>query len=321
MRRREFILALGGAAAWPLMAQAQQPPERMRRIGIIDDAPMWNAFRQGLRDHGYLEGQNIALDYKYADGVPERLAEAAAELVRRPVDVIATYGTPPTLAVKEATATIPIVMIGVGDPVRAGFVTSIARPGGNVTGNTILGPEVGAKRLQFFKEACPTISRMAFLVNPANASNVAYLQELQIAAPALGVKLIPAQVRSINDFDSAFAAMMRERPDAFMMTADPLLMLHIRRIIDFLTDNRLPSIFQNRDNVVAGGLMSYGAGLSDLFRRGAGYVHKILQGTKPADLPVEQPTKFELVINLKTARALGLEIPPMLLARADEVIE
>ena len=321
MRRREFITLLSGAAAgWPLAARAQQP-ERVRRIGIIDDAPMWNAFRQGLRDHGYLEGQNIALDYKYADGVPERLAEAAAELVRRPVDVIATYGTPPSRAAKEATATIPIVMIGIGDPVRAGLVASTARPGGNVTGNTILGPDVGAKRLQLFKEAVPAISRMAFPVNPANASTVAYLEELQIAAPALGVKLIPAEVRSVNDFDSAFAAMMRERPDAFMMTADPLLMLHIRRVIDFLANNRLPSIFQSRDNVVAGGLMSYGASLPDLFRRGAGYVHKILQGTKPGDLPVEQPTKFELVINLKTARALGLEIPPMLLARADEVIE
>ena len=321
MGRREFVALVGGAAAWPLAARAQQPPERMRRIGIIDDAPMWNAFRQGLREHGYLEGQNIAFDYKYADGVPERLAKAAAELVRRPVDVIATYGTPPSRAAKDATATIPIVMIAIGDPVRADLVASIARPGGNVTGNTILGPEVGAKRLQLFKEAVPTISRMAFLVNPANASTVAYLEELQIAAPALGVKLISAEVRSVNDFDSAFAAMMRERPDAFMMTADPLLMLHIRRIVDFLTDNRLPSIFQNRDNVVAGGLMSYGASLSDLFRRGAGYVHKILQGTKPADLPVEQPTKFELVINLKTAKALGLEIPPTLLARADEVIE
>src|SRR5262245_43725128 len=247
VRRRELIALLGGAAAaWPLGARAQQAPERMRRIGIIDDAPMWNAFRQGLRDHGYLEGQNIAFDYKYADGVPERLAEAAAELVRRPVDVIATYGTPPSRAAKDATVTIPIVMIAIGDPVRAGLVASIARPSGNVTGNTIL----GAKRLQLFKEAVPTISRMAFLVTPASASNVAYLEELQIAAPTLGVKLISAEVRSVNDFDSAFAAMMRERPDAFMMTADPLLMLHIRRVIDFLTDNRLPSIFQNRDNVV-----------------------------------------------------------------------
>ena len=320
MKRREFITLLGGAAVWSLPARAQQP-ERMRRIGIIDDAPMWNAFRQGLREHGYLEGQNIAFDYKYADGVPERLVEAAAELVRRPVDVIATYGTPPSRAVKEATATIPIVMIAIGDPVRAGLVASIARPGGNVTGNTILGPEVGAKRLQLFKEAVPTISRMAFLVNPANPSTVAYLEELQIAAPALGVELISAEVRSVNDFDSAFAAMMRGRPDAFMMTADPLLMLHIRRVIDFLTDNRLPSIFQNWDNVVAGGLMSYGASLPDLFRRGAGYVHKILQGTKPADLPVEQPTKFELIVNLKTAKAIGIELPISILLRADEVIE
>ena len=185
--RREFITLLGGAAAWPLAAQAQQPPERMRRIGIIDDAPMWNAFRHGLRELGYLEGQNIAFDYKYAHGVPERLAKAAAELVRRPVELIATYSTPPSRAAKDATATIPIVMIAVGDPVRADLVASIARPGGNVTGNTILGPEVGAKRLQLFKEAVPTISRMALLVNPANASTVTYLEELQIAAPALGV--------------------------------------------------------------------------------------------------------------------------------------
>ena len=221
MGRREFVALVGSAAAWPLSASAQQPPERMRRIGIIDDAPMWNAFRQGLREHGYLEGQNIAFDYKYADGVPERLAKAAAELVRRPVDLIATYGTPPSRAAKDATATIPIVMIAVGDPVRADLVASIARPGGNVTGNTILGPEVGAKRLQLFKEAVPTISRMAFLVNPANASTVAYLEELQITAPALGVELISAEVGSVNDFDSAFAAIMRERPDAFMMTAAP----------------------------------------------------------------------------------------------------
>jgi len=318
MRRREFITLLGGAAAaWPLAANAQQPSGRMRRIGIIDDAPMWDAFRQGLRDHGYVEGQNIVLDYKSAGGVPERLAVAAAEFIRRPVDVIATYGTLPTLVAKEATATIPIVMIGIGDPVRAGLVASIARPGGNVTGNTILGPEVGAKRLQLFKEAVPAISRMAFLVNPDNASNVAYLEELQIAAPALGVKLISAEVRSVNDFDSAFAAMMRERPDAFMMTADPLLMLHIRRVIDFLTDNRLPSIFQNRDNVVAGGLMSYGASLSDLFRRGAGYVHKILQGTKPADLPVEQPTTGHQPQDGQSARPRSAATSPATRQRGD----
>jgi ABC-type uncharacterized transport system substrate-binding protein len=282
---------------------------------------MWNAFRKGLRDLGYLEGQNIAFEYRYADGQLDRLGEVAAELVRRPVDVIATYGTPPTLAAKQATRTTPIVMIGVGDPVRAGLVATIPRPGGNVTGNTILGPEVAAKRLQLFKEAIPSISRLGFLVNPANASTVAYFEELQLAAPVLGVKLIAAEVRSVNDFESAFATIMSDRPNAFMMTADPLLMFYIGRVVDFLTSNRLPGMFQNRDNVIAGGLMSYGASLPDLFRQGAAYVHKILHGTKPADLPVELPTKFDLAVNLKTARALGLDVPPMLLARADEVIE
>jgi putative ABC transport system substrate-binding protein len=212
-------------------------------------------------------------------------------------------------------------MIGVGDPVRAGLVATIPRPGGNVTGNTILGPEVAAKRLQLFKEAIPSISRLGFLVNPANASTVAYFEELQLAAPVLGVKLIAAEVRSVNDFESAFATIMSDRPNAFMMTADPLLMFYIGRVVDFLMSNRLPGMFQNRDSVIAGGLMSYGASLPDLFRQGAAYVHKILHGTKPADLPVEQPTRFDLVLNLKTATSLGLIIPPTLLALADEVIE
>jgi putative ABC transport system substrate-binding protein len=320
VRRREFITLLGGAAAWPLAARAQQPA-KIPRIGIIDDAPMWDPFRQGLRDLGYLEGQNIAFEYRYADGVPERLAEAAAELVRRPVDVIATYGTPPTVAAKRATTTIPIVMIGIGDPVRAGLAQSLAHPGGNITGNTILGPEVVAKRLQLFKEAIPSVWRVALLWNPDNASNLLNVEEIRVAAPALGMTFISVPVRSSEEFDSAFAAMMRERPDMLLVTADPLQQLHIGRIINFLATNPLPGMFQVRENVVAGGLMSYGASLPDLFRRGAGYVHRILQGTKAADLPVEQPTKFELVINLKTAKALGLAIPESFLLRADELIE
>ena len=297
MKRREFITLLGGAAAgWPLTVRAQQPP-KIPRVGIIDDGPVWNAFRQGLRDLGYLEGQNIAFEYRYGDGLPDRLAEVAADLVRRPVDVIAVYGTPPARAAKQATSKIPIVMIGIGDPVGAGLVTSLARPGENITGNTILGPDVASKRLQLLKEGVPA-SRVALLWNPGNASHAAYLEEMRIAASTLNVTLIPVPVRNASEFDGAFAAMMHERPDAFVMTADPLHQLHIKRIVDFLAQNRLLGMFQLRENVGAGALMSYGASLPDLFRRGASYVHRILQGTRPADLPVEQAAKFELVINL-----------------------
>jgi putative ABC transport system substrate-binding protein len=320
MRRRAFITLLGGAAAaWPLAGRAQQAG-KIARIGIIDDSLHWNAFRQGLRDLGYLEGQNIAFEYAYGDGMPERLAEAAAALVRRQVDV-ATFGTPASFAAKQATTTIPIIMISIGDPVRAGLVPSLARPGGNITGNTLLGPDVGAKRLQILKEAIPTVSRVAFLFNPDNASNVLQLEEIQAAAPALGVTVISVSVSPRIEFETAFAAMMKERPDAFAMTGEPFHQTRIAWIIDFMAKNRLPSVSQLSENVRAGGLMSYGASQPDLFRRAAGYVHKILQGTKPVDLPVEQPVKFELVVNLKTAKALGLEVPPTLLARADEVIE
>jgi putative ABC transport system substrate-binding protein len=321
MKRRDFITLVGAAAiAWPFVARAQ-PPAKIPRIGIIDDSPMWNAFRHGLRDLGYLEGQNIAFEYRYAGGLPDRLAWVAVELVRRPVDLIATFGTPPTLAAKQATTTIPIVMMGVGDPVGAGLVPSLARPGGNITGNTILGPEVAGKRLQLLKEVIPSLSRVAFLWNPDNASHPAQLAEVRGAVATLGIKLLPLAVRSPDEFDNAFAAMMRERPDAFLMTNDPFHQLSIGRIIDFLANNRLPGMFLTREIVVAGGFLSYGASLPDLFRRGAVYVHKILQGAKPADLPVEQPVKFELVINLKTAKAMGLSVPEPFLLRADEVIE
>ena len=320
MRRRAFITLLGGAAAWPLTARAQQPP-KIPRIGIIDDSLQWNAFRHGLRDLGYLEGQNIAFDYAYGDGVPERLAEAAAALVHRQVDVIATFGTPASLAAKQATTTIPIVMISIGAAVRTGLVPSLARPGGNITGNTNVGPDVGTKRLQILKEAIPTASRVAFLFNPDNASNVLQFEEVQTAAPTLGMTVISVSVSPRIEFETAFAAMMKERPDAFAMTAEPIHQFRIAWIMDFLSKNRLPAVYQLSENVRAGGLMSYGASEPDLFRRAAGYVHKILQGTKPADLPVEQPVKFELAVNLKTAKALGLTIPESFLLRADEVIE
>jgi putative tryptophan/tyrosine transport system substrate-binding protein len=322
VKRREFISLLGGAAAaWPLAARAQQSGSKKPRIGIIDPGARWDHFRQGLRDLGYIEGRDVAIEYRSSEVRPEQLVVAATELAQLPVDVMVTFGSPATQAAKQATTTIPIVMIGIGDPVRAGFVASLAHPGGNITGNTILGPEVAPKRLQLLKLAVPTMSRVAFLWNPDNPSHAAYLDEWKAAAPALGVEMLFVAVRGSNEFDSAFAAMMQERPDAFTMTADPLHQVHIGWIIDFLARNRLPGMYQLRENVVAGGLMSYGASQPDLFRRAAGYVHKILQGTRPADLPVEQPTKFDLTVNLKTAKALGLTIPESFLLLADEVIE
>jgi putative tryptophan/tyrosine transport system substrate-binding protein len=322
MRRRDFISLTGCAAlAWPPLWAHAQEPAKIPRIGIIDDSPIWNNFRHGLRDLGYLEGQNIAFEYRYAGGLPDRLAWVAAELVRRPVDLIATFGTTPTLAAKAATKSIPIVMMGIGDPVGAGLVASIARPGGNITGNTILGPDVAGKRLQLLKEVIPSISRVAFLWNPDNSSHPAQLAELKIAVQTLGLTLLPVAVRNSDEFDNAFAAMTRARADAFLMTADPLHQIAIMRILDFLAENRLPGMFLSKEIVAAGGFISYGASVPDLFRRGALYAHRVLQGTKPADLPVEQPTKFELAVNMKTAKAIGLSVPESFLLRADEVIE
>ena len=321
MHRRHFIIQLGAATvAWPIAVRAQPLP-RIPRIGILDDAPVWNSFRRALRELGYHEGQNITFEYRYGDGDPGRLAEAAAALVRRPVDLIATFGTPPTRAAKQATAAIPIVMIGIGDPVRANLVANLAQPGGNITGNTILGPDLSRKRLQLLKEVIPSVARLAFLWNRNNASNVAIFEELQVATPAAGMTLIPVELHDLGDFDSAFAAMMRERPQAFLMTNDPFHLLHLARIIEFLAQSRVPGLFQAREHVAAGGFMSYGASLPDLFRRGALYTHKILQGARPAELPVEQPTKFELAVNLRTAKALGIAISESFMLRVDEVIE
>ena len=322
MRRREFIAALGGAAAaLPVVARGQQRPKKIPRIGIIDDGPIWEPFRQAFRDAGYVEGQTIAFEYRRGDGDAVRLSAAAADLVRLPVDVLTTYGTPPSRAAKAATSTIPIVMILVGDPVRAGLVQSLAHPGGNVTGNTIISPELGPKRLQLVKEIIPSAARVALLWNPENVSNVVILEQMRVAAPGVGLAFTAVEARSANDLDVAFAVLARERPDAVLLTSDPLHHNHIHRIADFLSRNRLPGMFQTRDDAVAGGLMSYGAKHPDLFRQGAFFVHKILQGTKPADIPVQTPQRFELVINLKAAKAIGVTISDPILLRADEVIE
>jgi len=241
MNRRGTLLALLALGAAPAASVAQQRT-KVPRIGIIDDHPvMWDAFRKGLRELGYVEGKNIAFEYRYAEGVPERLAKAAKELASLPVDLIAVYGSPPAHAAKEATTTIPIVAIGIGDPVAAKLVASLARPGGNITGNVILGPEVAPKRLQLIKEVIPSVTRVAFLWNPDNGSNVALLEGLQAAAPKLGIKALPVPVRNAGDFDGAFAAMMKERPQALMMSADPLHQRNIGRVLEFLARNRLPA--------------------------------------------------------------------------------
>jgi len=252
MRRRDFVKGVVGSAAWPLGARAQRA-ERIQRIGIIDNAPIWDNFRQGLRDLGYAEGQNIGIEYRSAEGRPDRLVNAAIELAHRPVDVIATWGTAATKAAKQATKTIPVVMIGIGDPLRAGHVSSLARPEGNVTGLSIQGPELAPKRLQLLKLAVPTVSRVAFLWNPDNGSHAAYIDEWKKAVQGADVEILLVAVRSSDELDNAFAEMMRKRPDAFTMTADPPHQLHIKWIINFLANNRLPAIFQLRENVIAGG--------------------------------------------------------------------
>ena len=293
----------------------------MPRIGIIDDEPLWDNFRQGLRDLGYIENQNIAIEYRSAEGKVDRLVQAARELVSLPVNTIVVFGSTAARAARQATLTIPIVGIAIGDPVRAGFAVSLARPGGNMTGNSSLGPDLIGKRLETLKECVPTMARVALLWNPDNDSNLAFLEELIIAVPGLGLQLISVPIRNADEFEGAFAAMTQRRPNALVTSGDALLRRHVNKIIDFAVKNRLPDMHQQKEDVVAGGLMSYSASLSQLLRQGALYVHRILQGAKPADLPIEQATRFEFFINLKTARAIGLTIPPMLLARADEVIE
>ncbi len=321
MKRRAFIALVGGAAAAASLVVRARAAGKVARVGIIDDSPLWDAFRQQLRELNYVEGKNIAFEYRRADGVPERLIAAARELARLPVDVIAVYGTPAAQAVQQATNTVPIVAIGIGDPIGAGLVANFGRPGGNITGNTILGPDVASKRLQLLRDAIPAAARIAILWNPDNASSAAIFPEFQKAAALFHMTLVSLEARKADDFDAVFAQLSADRPDAVLTTNDAVHQTQMGRVIDFLLQNRIAGLFQRSQNVADGGLMAYGASLTDLFRRGAVYVDKILHGAKPGDLPIEQPVTFELIINLKTAKAIGLDIPPMLLARADEVIE
>jgi len=329
MKRREFITLLGGAAVgWPVAANAQQA-DKIARIGwlgqnLAPNPQAREAFRQGMRDLGYVEGRNLVIEYRDAEGKLDRLPALAAELVALKVDVIVALNTLQSLAAKQATRTIPIVFAGVADPVRAGLVTSLARPGGNATGFSTLAVDLVGKCLELLTQAVPGVSRVAFLWLPDNLggrTETDMLKEAEVAARALGVRLQFIEARGPEDFDRAFADMISAGVGALTMLPSLTLLNERRRLVDLAAENRLPAVYFWRGFVDAGGLMAYGVNGADLERRAATYVDKILKGAKPGDLPVEQPTKFELVINLKTAKALGITIPPTLLARADEVIE
>jgi ABC-type uncharacterized transport system substrate-binding protein len=330
VNRRAFLGTLtGGLLAAPLAAEAQQAA-KVPRIGYLAlnraaNPHLREAFREGLRDLGYVEGRNLVIEYRDAEGKPERLPALAAELVALKVDVIVTGGgTRPALAAKQATKTIPIVFASAGDPVTDGLVTSLARPGGNVTGSSLLAPELVGKSLELLTQTVPGVRRVAFLWQPGamdERTEKDMLKRAEVAARALGVRLQLLEARGPADFDRAFSEMTRAHAGALTVLPSAMFFSERRRLVDLAAKNRLPAGYTQREFVDAGGLMAYGPSLAGLFRHAATYVDKILKGAKPADLPVEQPTKFELVINLKTAKALGLTIPPSLLARADEVIQ
>ena len=324
--RRAFITSLAVGAVLASRSADAQPARGMRRIGWLspasaaDGRPNLEALRAGLRQLGYVEGQNITIEARWADGRSERLPQLAAELVRLPVDVLCTAGSQASGAAKHATSTIPIVFANVAFPDQSGLVASYPRPGGNMTGVAFIGPEYG-KRLELLKEARPGLSRVALIYNPENPGSVLALQETQRWATALGVRLEPHTFRGPHDFEHVFGAIAGKRPDALMTTADPLIASYRTPIVDFAAKHRLLSMYPGREFVDAGGLMFYGGSIPEMYRRAAVYVDRILKGAKPGHLPVEQPMKFDMVINLKTAKALGLTIPQSLLVRADQIIE
>ena len=329
MRRREFITLLGGAAAasiaWPLAAIAQQSG-KLRTIGFLgpntrSGASDWvAALAQRLRELGWIDGRNVTIEYRWGGGLNERFAQIAAEFVRLKVDVIVTSGTPAVMASKQATSVIPIVFATAGDPVGSGLVASLARPGGNVTGLATLVADLAGKRLELLREIVPGLGRLAIMGNASNPFTVLELDEVQAAAGTLGLEVVTLEIRRAQDIAPAFEA-LKSRADALYVCTDALANTNRIRISTSALGVRLPTMHGSRDYVEAGGLMSYGPNYPDLFRRSADYVDKILHGAKPGDIPVEQPTKYELVLNLTTAKALGLTVSPTLLARADEVIE
>jgi putative ABC transport system substrate-binding protein len=325
MKRREFIALFGGAMVSRSVPARTQPAKR-RRIAYLSaqsraaGEPRVGVFREGLRALGYRD-DDIEIEERYAEGHFERLADLAAELVRLATEVIVVSSPQAVQALKQATLTIPVVMTVVGDPVGLGFVRSLAHPGGNVTGLSTVSQDMAGKWVELIKTAVPGAERLAFLLNPTNPAYGVVWQGAQQAARSLHIELLPVDARAPDEIDGAFAAMARERADALIGWGDPVFLLEKSRIVEFAASRKLPAIYQFRDFVAIGGLMSFGPDLNDLVRRGAAYVDKILKGAKPADLPVEQPTKFQLVVNLKTAQALGLTIPPLIFAGADEVIE
>ena len=321
LKRREFITLLGGAAAaWPVAARAQQPKVPTIGalvIGNISPEEFWREFRQGLRDLGYVEGQNIRFEFRSAEGQINRLPELAAELVRLKVDVIVTWFTPTALAARRATREIPIVMAETGDPIGTGLVASLPRPGGNVTGLASVAAELAGKSVQLIRDMLPSVRRVTALANATDPFSKPFLEQIQLGGEATGTTINPVRISSSDEFEAAFAAMEKDRPDAVIVQPS----LPGKRAAELALKHRVPAVSVGRWFAEEGGLMSYSAKFVVLFRKAAVYVDKILKGARPADLPVEQPTIFELVINRKTAKALGIEVPPSLLARADEVIE
>ena len=325
MKRREFITLLGGAATWPLAARAQQSIRKIRHLGLLlpglPEASMGKATRDRLRELGYTEGHNVVLEARWADGKMERLNELAAELARLQLDAIIAYTTPGAIAARKATTTTPIVFLLVGDPVGAGVVPSLAHPGGNATGISLLATELSGKRLEILLEIAPKTSRVAMLWNDANTGMVLRAREAQDAAAKRGVMIKSVGVHDLISFDTAFAMIDSERSDALLTLVDPFTSQHRKRIVDFAAQRRLPAIYEAGEFVESGGLISYGPNLLVIERRAAEYVDKIFKGVKPADLPVEQPSKFEMLVNMKTATELSLSIPPSVMLRADRVIE
>jgi len=329
MDRRTFLAGTGAVLLGAPLDTGAQEAGKIYRIGILGNVPLtdpggarlWGAFAEGLRDLGYVDGRNVTIENLPSEGKYERLPALAADLVRHKVDVIVAPAAQNVIAAKQATQTIPIVMVSVGDPVGNGLVASLARPGGNVTGTSFLTSAIVGKQLELLKQITPHVSRLAILLNPANPGHPLTLDEAKVAAHSLGVQLQAVEARGPADFERAFAAMTRERAGAFFVPWDGTFLVHLSRITQLAAKARLPAMYGQRGYVDAGGLACYGPSAPESFRRAAAYVDKILRGAKPGDLPVEQPTKFEFVINAKTARTLGLAIPPSLLARADEIIQ
>jgi putative ABC transport system substrate-binding protein len=329
MKRREFITLLGGAAAtWPLAARAQQL-ERARRVGVLMLYPENDpeaqvrsvAFRQALEDLGWTVGRNIQIDYIWGEGDNEWARAAAAELLRRAPDVILANGSSAIRPMHQATSTVPIIFIGGSDPVGDGFVKSLAHPGGNLTGFTVLEESIGAKLLELLKEIVPTTARIAVMINPDSPSHLRLFNSAAGAAKRFDVEVVRTPVRDVADIEAAMTQLGRNSAQGLIVPPDPSTNTHRKLIVELAARYRVPTIYALRATIIEGGLISYGVDIPDLFRQAAIYADRVLRGTKPADLPVQQPTKFELLLNLKTAKALGLEIPPTLLARADEVIE